>query len=257
MNRRLPWLALIAGAYLAFVVATFPASTAIRWLAPPQVRTSGVIGTIWSGQAALASIGDIALSELRWTISPLGLLLLRVSGRAEARLADGFVTTAFSLSGTRVVLRELAVSTSLAELARSMPIGNATGSISMNLDTVSLRDGRPEEALGQIRIADLRVMPFTGTGVTERVPLGDYQIDLVESPNPGLLATIRDTRGPLEVDGRLSLSPGLEYELSGAILAREDAPRELADGLAGMTVIGMAGEPDIDGRREITFTGSL
>jgi hypothetical protein len=82
------WIALGAGAYAAFVVATFPAATAYRWLAPPEVRLASVDGTVWSGTAALGSMPGLPLRDIRWNLSALPLLLGRDPKRGGSETGD-------------------------------------------------------------------------------------------------------------------------------------------------------------------------
>src|SRR5690606_26983266 len=116
------WIALGAGAYLAFVLATFPAGVAYRWFAPPELALIGIDGTVWSGRAALGSVAGLALRDVGWRLAPWRLLLASAGGQAEARLADGFVATEFSAGLRRVTLTDLRASTSLPVLQALLPV---------------------------------------------------------------------------------------------------------------------------------------
>lgn len=263
MRRYLPFIALGFGAYLAFLISTFPAETALRWFAPENVRTSNVSGTIWSGSAQLASIEDFAMRDLRWDIDALPLLLARLGGAAQARMSNGFADTRFSVSGNEVRLTELQLSTSVATLSSMLPVSGASGAVSaqfaeLQLDRVFTEiDSRqvemlwPVSAIGTIRISDLIVEPYAGLG-DELIPLGSYELDFTQSSESVTQAQIRDLGGPLEFNGTLSMTPAREYALEGQILTRSDAARSLEQGLNFM-----AGEPGPDGRRTLSLSGSL
>jgi general secretion pathway protein N len=252
MPHRYAWLALGAGAYLAFALSTLPAATAYRLFAPAALRLSGVDGTLWSGSATLGSAGGLPMRDIVWRVDALPLLTGRVAGRVQARLADGFVESDIRASFGGVVLDDLRGSTSMPALAPWVPLQGADGLVSVAMTRLRLENGWPTEAVGEARIAELRVPPLMASGnASELIPLGNYQIAFGDAPS-GISARIRDTGGPLDVDGMLTLTPDRRYALEGRTAARPDAPRELVQGLDLMT-----GEPDAEGKRAFSLTGSL
>lgn len=263
MRRFIPFIALGVGAWLAFLISSFPAATALRWFAPENIRTSNVSGTIWSGSAEYASIEDFAMRDLRWEVDALPLLLARLGGAAQARMSNGFADTQFSVSGSSVRLSGLQLSTSINTLAAALPVSGANGSISaqfaeldLERTTAQIRGQQleilwPVHAVGTVRISDLIVEPYAGLG-TELIPMGSYELEFVEGTEAAIQAQVRDLGGPLEFNGTLSLTPALEYSLSGQIMARAQASQSLKQGLDFMTP-----EPGPDGRRAFTQSGSL
>lgn len=253
MPNRYAWIALGLGAYIAFALSTFPAAAAYRWFAPPELKLTGIEGTVWSGRAALASAGDLAMQDLRWRIDALPLVIGRVVGRARAALGEGFVESEVTLfPGGDIELRNVRMSTSLASLATAAPIGDVRGQLAVTLERVTLRDGWPVEAVGQARLAQLSAPTFGPSGQSAPVPLGNYELTFVESADGGIAASIRDTGGPLEVAGRLALDENRRYRLEAGVAPRADASPELVRALDFM-----AGEPGPDGKRPFELTGSL
>jgi general secretion pathway protein N len=256
MSNRLPWIALAFGAYLAFLLSQFPAATAIRWFAPSALRAAGVSGTIWSGGAALASVPGLPLRDLEWELGRLPLVIGRLSGRVSARLADGFIDSEFAapiwaVSSGSIALRQTRFSTSLSTLRGLLPISGITGQASATFERIAISDGWPRNAVGSLRLSDLQVEPFAGAG-TSMIRLGEYEVTFQETNSPTVAAAFRDTGGPLEVVGTLSLSPNREYVLEGSLTPRANAQRELVQGLSIMLP-----EPDENGRRSFSFPGSL
>ncbi len=252
MPNRYAWIALGLGAYIAFALSTFPAAAAYRWFAPPELRLAGVEGTVWSGRAALASAGDFPMRDLRWNIDAPPLLLGRVVGRARAALAEGFVETEVTVFPRgEIELRNLKMSTSLASLATAAPIGDVRGQLAATFERIALRDGWPVEAIGQARLARLSAPAFGPGGRGAPVPLGDYELTFVES-DEGIAASLRDTGGPLEVAGRVTLDAMRRYRVEAAVAPRAGASPELVRALDFM-----AGEPGRDGKRPFELTGSL
>jgi general secretion pathway protein N len=249
---RWSWLALGVGAYLAFALATFPASTAARWFAPSGVTLSGIQGTVWSGAAGAALVGDLTVSDLRWRVRGWSLLLGRLAGTLEARLADGFVSTEVSASTSRVRFTNLRGGASLPALAGVLPLHGMRGQASAQLASLELVDGWPARAVGEIKIGKLEVAPLVPGGAANLLPLGDYTVTFRDAPDGRIAATFVDNGGPLEVSGSATLAANREYMLDALIKARAGAPDQLVEGLKFMTA-----DPDAEGRRRLTLTGSL
>jgi hypothetical protein len=245
-------LALGVGAYLAFALANLPASTAVRWLAPPGVTLSGIQGTVWSGAAGAAVAGDLTVSDLRWRLRGWSLLLGRLSGSLEARLADGFISTDMSASPSRVRFTNLRGGASLPALANVLPLHGMRGQASAQLASLELVHGWPARVVGEIKIAGLEVAPLVPGGATSLLPLGDYTVTFGDGPEGRIAARFVDNGGPLEVSGNVALEANREYMLDALIKPRTGAPDQLVEGLKFMTA-----EPDAEGRRRLTLTGSL
>ncbi|MBN1237164.1 MAG: type II secretion system protein N [Gammaproteobacteria bacterium] len=254
MSTRHVFIALGIGAYLAFVLSSMPAAVGYRLLnavSPDTVRLSGIEGTVWSGRAALGSAAGLPLRDVTWRAQALPLLLGRVAAHVQARLSDGFVETDVRAGTSAVLLNELRISTSVATLAPLIPLQGASGQLSVSLARLRLEGGWPTRAIGEARIAELQVPPLLPSGGGELIPLGSYDVAFVEAET-GIAARIRDTGGPLQVEGSLTLTPDRRYALEGRAAARPDAPPELVQGLEIM-----AGEPAAGGLRPFSLTGSL
>jgi len=252
VKNRWSWLALGVGAYLAFALSTFPAGTAVRWLVPPPLVMNGIRGTAWSGSATSATIGGLPVQDIRWHVRPWTLLTGRVGANVQARLADGFVSTGLTASTSRVQFDDLRGGTSLATLALVLPVRGMRGQASVALPTLELENGWPVRIQGELKLAALEIVPFGSNGNSNYVPLGDYTVTFGEAPQGSIAARFVDNGGPLEVAGTLVVTPAREYTFDALIKPRDGAPRQLIDGLNLMTA-----DPDPDGRRRLTLTGSL
>ncbi len=253
MTNRWSWLALGVGAYLAFTLAAFPAGTATRWLVPADdVTLSGIQGTVWSGAATGAVVHDLAVQDLRWRLHPASLLLGRLSATLQARVADGFVDTDVVASTHAVQFTNLRGGASLGALAGVLPVHGMRGQASAQLASLELTDGWPSQVIGELKLAGLEVPPLMPGGATSMLPLGDYTITFGEAPHGIVAARFVDTGGPLEVSGSVSISMAREYMFDALIKSRASAPDEIVEGLKIMTA-----EPDAQGRRRLTLTGSL
>lgn len=249
------WLIFGAGAYLLFLLASVPAGTAYALL--PQstpVQAAGLTGSLWSGQAAVASVAGIGLHEVRWELSPWSLLLGRLRGSLNARLADGFVSSRVVASATSLQLTELRASTRLSNLGPQFTqiLGSVAGQVSVSLASLTLTSGNATDAAGEIRVLDLSVPPLFGGREPGLIPLGSYSVQLLPTGGQGLSARIVDDGGPLAVTGTLTLDLERRYRLEGLVQPRDGAVPELEQGLRLMS-----GDPDPMGRYQLSLTGSL
>ena len=253
MPNRYAFIALGLGAYIAFLLSTFPAGAAYRWFAPDSLRMTGVAGTVWSGRAALASAEGLPLRDLRWQLDALPLLIGRMNGRIQTRLADGFAEARVRSSfAGRVELRDVQLATSLSALAPVVPIGDVRGQVTVRLERLELIDGLPASIVGQANIGELRVPTFIPGGRGDLIPLGDFALRFEDTDREGVLARFNDTRGPVAVDGTLTVDRQGRYLLDARAAARPGAPRELSQALELM-----GGEPGPDGKRPFELSGSL
>jgi general secretion pathway protein N len=246
------WVAVGVGAYLAFAIHSFPAGTAFAWFAPDAVRLAGIRGTLWSGSAAAGSVGDLALHDLSWSVRPASLLRGRLTTDFEAQLADGFVKARASATPSRIELTDLRASTSLQTLSGVLPLQGVRGLMSAQLASLRLEHGAVTAIVGELRLAGVAVRPFMASASGQLLALGSYIVRFMESPGDGVAASFNDTEGPLEVSGTATLDPERRYMIDSLIKPRPDAPPELVDGLKIMTE-----DPDAEGRRRLTLTGSL
>lgn len=250
---RWPLIALGAGAYLAFLISTFPADAAYRWFAPASITLVAPEGSVWRGRASGGSAGGLSVSDLQWSLRPWALLAGRLAGTLELRLADGFASTGFSVRpGGRVDLTNARLSTSIETLGAVVPVYDTRGQVSANLQSLTIDDDWPVTVVGELRVGDLEVAPLLASEPGQKLMLGNYRADLSTSDEGRIIATISDLSGPLEAEGRLTLDSGRNYILDARVRARPDAQQLLRDGLALM-----AGEPDADGFRELQLSGRL
>ena len=251
MPNRWSWLALGVGAYLAFTLASFPATTAYRWFAREPVRLTGIEGTVWAGGASFGSVAELALSDIRWRFHPLPLLLGRATADLEARLPDGFVSGRVAATPSTIELTQVKASTSLPTLQVVLPLQGMRGQASAEFSRVRLEDGWPTAIVGRLRLQNLQVPPLGGQ---QLVAIGNYEITFDdETLADGLTGMFHDTGGPLEATGTLRLDAKRAYKIDGLIKPRPDASPELVQGLKFLT-----SEPDAQGRRRLDLpSGTL
>jgi general secretion pathway protein N len=246
------WVAVGIGAYLAFTLSSFPAGAAYAWFAPAGLQLAGVEGTLWSGRAAAGNVGDLALHDIRWSVHAWQLLLGRVAADLRAQLDEGFVAAQVKASRSRIALSDVRASTSLPTLRGLLPLAGLRGEANLTLSAleIDLAKGWPTKVVGDLKLLQLETAPLVGPR-GKLVPLGNYVLRFGEGAGP-INATFNDTGGPLEVSGTIAVDAARAYTLDGLVKPRADAPQDLVDGLNVMLA-----EPDSEGRRRLTLSGTL
>jgi general secretion pathway protein N len=254
MTRVAKLAAVVVAAFLVFVVGNAPAAL-LQHLAPDSVRLAGVEGSLWSGRATSLTIADVQTGPTSWRLSPLQLLIGRVAGNLDAGLPGGFARGNFVLGlGGSVRLTEFSLASPLASLVGAMGMGLPiqNGRLSAEFDVLTLADGWPQSAIGQVRVTEIALVSRGGRPDPGLLASFELSFDVYEVPESGLLeGLLMDRGGPLEVVGRVDLTPPGNYELSGRAAPRPNAPREMTQALV------MLGPENPDGGRDFSFAGSL
>lgn len=257
MPNRWSWIALGLGFYLAFALRALPASVALPWLVPPEVRVAGIDGSVWRGRAALVSVDNLALRNVEWDVHAWPLLTLRLVADLRADMTEGFVATRIAATTGAVELRDTRIDTSLTALAPVLPpiTAGIRGGVRAQIARLRFADGWPTDAVGEMRLMRLAAPPIMATrGDPQLLELGDYAVEFVDAgPSGAINGRFRDMgNGPLEVNGTLSLDAAHNYELAGTVMARPGASPLIVDGLPFFA-------PDVDstGRRSFRFSDTL
>jgi general secretion pathway protein N len=237
---------------VAFTLATFPAAVVVQWFVPPELSVSGVQGTLWSGSTTSIAADGLAVRDVRWSVRPWQLLLGRVDAAVEARLPDGFVATDVVASPSSIRFANLRGGTSLPSLTNLLPVRGMRGQASFALESLELENNWPTRVVGELRVSGLEVAPFASNGRQQLLALGDYTVTFTAAPPRELAARFVDNGGPLEVGGTVTVDATRSYTLDALIEPRPGADEQLVQGLTIMTA-----EPDAEGRRRLTLTGSL
>jgi hypothetical protein len=185
-------------------------------------------------------------------VRPWALLLGRVQTTLEARIPDGFLSTNLTATPSRLRFSERRGGTSLPALAGLLPVRGMRGQASVSLELLEIENGWPASVAGELKVAGLEAVPFISNGTSSLLALGDYTVTFVPAPEGELAARFVDNGGPLEVSGTARIDAGRAYTLDALVEPRAAASEMLVEGLKIMTA-----EPDAEGRRRLTLTGSL
>lgn len=249
MSRR-GWLAALL-LFVATVLVRLPASWALRLL-PASLGCEAPTGTLWQGGCARLQAAGVAVGPVSWNLRALPLLMLRLD--ADVLSADTRLPLQAHLSlrpGGHVVASAVHGQFELSpELVPSFPEG-WQGEARLNLASLSVASGRLQSLQGTVNVDSLRQQsPPMAVGSYELVFAPDAR-----AADAGATATVlgklRDTAGPLSVEGTLRYSAANGYEINGTVAARNDASPELAK------AVGYIGAPDAQGRRQFSLAGTL
>lgn len=243
MKRRIALLVVVGlFAWLAALVATFPAAHAVAWFAPAGVDAAGVSGTVWRGRAArIDPGGPAALTAVEWDVAVLQLFTghvaadtrFQVAGlEGNGRFARGFTG---ALEADAVTLRGPAARA--GGLLRGVPL-ELRGQLLLRLEDATLADGRIERLRGRFQWSEAAVAAPVELG------LGLLRAGIEPSPErPGYGIEIQGGGGALDVEGGVELRPDGRYSADLYLEPTDDAP----DGLR--ETLGMAAQRDGDGFR--------
>ncbi|MDX1515807.1 MAG: type II secretion system protein N [Woeseiaceae bacterium] len=237
----------VAGAAVALVglVVLFPARVAYHWFTPPGVALSGIEGSVWRGRALHASMAGLYAGNLRWRIAPLSLLSGKLAYRIEAAPAGGFIDGSVGVGfGGDLHVSGLSASLPLAAVESFAGIRGIRGMANSRIERLRIADGTPVAADGSVEVADLAVpmiAPFS---------IGGYRAEFFTEED-GIVASVEDTDGIVDLAGRLLLSPDRSYQFLGQLAPKPDTPERIRE---QMKFLGTA---NARGQYELRLEGSL
>ncbi len=242
------YLLLGVGAYLLFLVVTFPAAYAYIAIRDglDRVTLSGIEGIVWSGSARHLRAGAIQLQNIHWQVRPWALLM----GRAELMLdsqGEGmdFETFLGRTLGGGFYLRELRGQVPVTAIQRMTPypVPVLEGELVFEDLRVSLAQGKFTEGDGVIR--------WQGAAIKmgSSLELGGFSLEL-KTEGQQIRGLLRDTGGPLQAEGSLNVTQEGAYRLQ-VVLTPRDGNGELAQKLR------MLGAPRADGGYVLEYAGQL
>ena len=244
IHRRRGLVLVAALTAIVTLVVTFPARVAYQWASPPLLAMSGISGSVWSGHAREFSTNGVYLRDLEWRIEPLQLFTGKVAYSIAASPVSGFFESriAIGLDGT-TTLSDLSAALPLQMAERAAKVPGLRGQASLQFERVLLVEGRAAAMDGTVTIADL-VVP-----VVHRGSLGGYKAEFF-TQNNGIVASVEDTDGVVDLAGSLQIKPDATYSFLGQVMAKPNTPEAVRQ---QMRFLGPANER---GQQEIRLEGA-
>ena len=214
---------IIAGAItlLAGLIILFPARVAYDWFAPPGLRVSGISGSIWSGSASRVSAGGIYVANLQWRFKPhrlfTGKFAYAIQGGAGAESVE--TDLALSIAGD-LHLTDLSAFIQLQSLETSSGVSGMRGTASARFERIVLSNGLPVTAKGTLEVSGL-LLPLVSQST-----IGGYRAEFFTQQD-GVVASVQDTDGVLDLAGSFKLAADGAYEFLGQIAPKPETPQQV------------------------------
>jgi general secretion pathway protein N len=207
---------------LVALVLTFPARIAYNLAASPFLKMSGITGTIWSGGAREFATNGVYLRKAEWTMRPSRLLTGKAVYDVSGSPASGFFQSEIQLSlGGTLTVRDLTASLPLQMFERAVGVPGLRGNGNLKIERLELVDGRAIALDGTMDVEDL-VVPMV-----HRASLGGFRAEFF-TQNNGIMASVEDSEGVVELAGTLELTRDKSYAFLGYITPNARTPEDMA-----------------------------
>lgn len=250
MRRPLGYALFFGVLYLAFLVATVPATLVHGWIAARAalpVGLSGIDGTLWRGRAVSARIGPATVDGPAWTFRPGALFLGRLEFDVDAGVAGGTLRAraGWPLFGAPYA-RDARLNAPLNDLVMLVgePDMGLRGRLDADIARLRLRDAPVPALEGTVSVSD------AGIGPPLDLALGGLAIDLTTDDEGSVVGALRDTGGTLRAQGTVLVQQNGAWRLQAELAAREGQD-DLARALA------MIARPGPNGAVTVERTGIL
>jgi len=230
---------------IAGIVVLFPVRVAYHWISSPFVQAAGLRGTVWAGSAREVLVAGIAVADVRWHFRPLRLFTGELAFHVEATPAAGYVDAEVGLAtGQRLRLRDVRAALPLHLFEPALQVRGLAGSTSLTFEFIEIDNGIPVAMRGNAEVANLSVPMIS------REPIGGYHAEFFTQES-GIVASVEDTDGVIDVAGSLELRPDRSYRFLAQVVAKPETPEKLRE---QMRFLPPANER---GQQELRVEGSL
>jgi general secretion pathway protein N len=204
------YVAIGIAVYLLILVVTFPVDRLTNAVAHQidGLSIQAVTGSLFSGQAGRLSYQGNDIGPVRWRFSPAGLLRGRLDYRLQLQHPDhqGHASVGMTPGGAIVGHDvELQLQPDRLLSAFSPMAVSSTGQLTLQLDSLVLRDNRAQEVSG---ILDWKAAALLAP---LQLPLGDIQCVIENSGNDLVARIVRG--GSLGASGDITLTPDGRYTI--------------------------------------------
>jgi Type II secretion system (T2SS), protein N len=233
-----------AGIFLLTALVRLPALV-LSWFLPSAIQCQDPAGTLWQGACGQLRRGEIALSDVRWTLHPLGLLRARLGldVQSDDPRASGRAKLSLHPNGD-LDIKDLDATVPLQGGLSPLPAG-WSGELALAIGQASLLGGHLASVQGTLIARQLH-------SSRPAVDLGSFELEF-PAPSAGapMRGTLHDLQGPLALAGNLQLSSNGAYELDGTVAARSASNTDLQQ------MLQLFGPPDSEGRHQFSLSGML
>jgi hypothetical protein len=231
--------------FVVGLVANFPARLAFSWFAPANVELVQPQGSVWSGDARQLILNGTGIDAVSWRTAFWPLFRGRLSLSLAAKPGGGLLSANTDIGfGGSVHVSAFRASIAIQALQSLIPLVGISGTLTMTIDDLSLSQGALQSIRGSVMVAGLR------SRVVSSDSLGDYLVE-IQSKDGGIIASVEDRDGILDVAGTVTVSSAMDYQFLGQIAETANTPPDISEKLA------VLGTPNERGQRTFRFEGSL
>lgn len=230
---------------LVGLLSLFPARVAYQWFPAPTFNLAGISGSVWNGQASQMKSGSLYLQDLHWRIRPLSLFVGQLRYKIEGSPASGFIDgeVSLNLSGA-VTASDLRGSMSLQPFGQLVGIRGLSGMLNGEFERLVIENGIPTAANGVFEVLNL-IAPNI-----HRASIGGYRAEFF-TQDTGVVASIEDTDGLIDVAGSLQLSADGTYRFVAQLAPKNNTPANVRQQLQ------LLGSANDRGQHELRLEGQL
>lgn len=189
------------------------------------IQVNGIAGSIWSGHVDSINTPQLTLVQLSWELSAWALLIGDVD--VKWKLFDPALQLEgeLSLSGENLRMMNIRGDIDLIELGARLPVQAILvgGIVNIDISQVEIEKSELINIAGDVTWASAELLSPTN------VEFGEFKASL-SNHSGKLLASLRDTGGPISLDGVFSLSPRGLYDYKVEIGVRDTSVPGLLEG---------------------------
>jgi general secretion pathway protein N len=231
--------------FLVVLLVTFPARVAYQWLAPAEVKLSGITGSIWNGKAAEGIAAGAYVRNIDWTIQPGSLFKGQLAFFASADPGSGAMTaTIAAKSDGSLIISDLDGSVPLDLVHQAFQQSGIRGDVVLEFAKLVIRDGLPVEADGSVTINDFFAP------VLSAATIGDFRA-VFQTSTDGITGVVNQLSGVINVEGTIDLMTNRSYLFIGQVSPTPETPPSITNQLVFL------GSPNDRGQRSFRFEGQL
>ncbi len=205
--------------YLLFLIVNLPASIVLSSVTlPANLSYSTVSGSVWSGKLQQVRYRGVSLGTVNWELSPFNLLLAELSSDISVVNNKQFLNTELTISYSgKIELQETRFSVDLSllqPLTYGMPFsydGKASGYFPVSYFHKNNHIGLN----GKLSLSSLAMIS------PQQQVLGNFAINFRAENEGATSGKIKDTGGPLNISGQLSLKKNGLFTVSAKLASRE------------------------------------
>lgn len=234
-----------------FLIINTPATLVINSIKDqlPQIKIQNVSGSIWQGSARQITVQSrYIFKNVEWSICIAHLLLAEACIELDAMYNENPLSGQVSMGLDNVIqaknLKTTMTAQALSQIV-TMPMGEITGDISVDLETLNWQQGGVPSITGLIKWNKASIT------IAETAQLGDIIVNLTESEESPINAEFSNSNGQLAIAGTASLKTTTDYQLDLTLTPNNLASKNLKGSLR------LFAKPQTNGSFLIKSNGNL